>query len=118
MTLPTKPVKGPEETDAIFNDRMLNWWRECDVTIRERAVIAQEKQVEACTAFQTQVGPSIAPTLDRLADAWDGLDTALEHVATALQTPTTSTPSFGLSPEFVLSILRLVLDKDLSGSQL
>lgn len=102
VELPPVPVPLQNETPAEFNDRMLNWWRQCDIALR---VDCQQMKAD----WQANVVPQFVPTLDRIADAWDAMDVRLGELATALGTQ--QAPSSGLSEAFILSILRLVLDK-------
>lgn len=101
LVLPLKPQPLLEESAAAFNDRMLNWWRECDILLRADC---QEKR----TAFIETLQPMATPTLTKFFDAWDAFDVRLGELAGALS----SQPAAGAFPEaFVLSLLRLVLDK-------
>ncbi|HQR20747.1 MAG TPA: hypothetical protein PKV98_07765 [Burkholderiaceae bacterium] len=102
LELPPKPTQGAEETSAAFDARMLNWWRECDILLRADC---QEMKAQ----WMANVVPQFAPTLDRIANAWDAMDVRLGELATALGAQ--QSPSSGLSESFLLALLRLVLDK-------
>lgn len=74
IELPPKPLALPAET---FDARMLNWWRECDILLREACHNKQSQWMDS-------VVPTFAPTLDRIADAWDAMEVRLGELAAAL----------------------------------
>lgn len=99
---PAPPPLGATWTDAEWNRA----WSYADLILRIEAAKRAEAEVatlkalresetaknEACVAFQAAFGPQVAPTLDRVADAWDALDAALNRLATALGAPAPTPP--------------------------
>lgn len=103
LVLPEKPAAEPA---ATYGERMLNWWRECDVLIRAR----QAEQQAACHAFAAGLPTQFGPTLSAFADAWDRMDTALVSLADALRENAAAAPTpSGLSEGFMLQLLTLIL---------
>lgn len=102
LVLPEKPAAEPA---ATYAERMLNWWRECDVLIRAR----QAEQQAACHAFAAGLPAQFAPTLDALVSAWDRMDTALVSLADALRENAAAPTPSGLSEGFMLQLLTLIL---------
>lgn len=102
IELPPPPVQGDDEPLADFQTRHLIWWREGDLL--QRVACHNMK-----AAWLANIEPNVGPTLTRLADAWDAFDVRLGELATALQGQ--QAPASGLSEAFLLSLLRLVLDK-------
>ena len=103
IELPPAPTQAEGESLADFQTRHLIWWREGDLA--QRVACHNMK-----AAWLASIEPNVGPTLTRLADAWDSLDTRLGELATALNGKPQA-PGSGLSETFLLSLLRLVLEK-------
>lgn len=102
LVLPDKPAAEPA---ATYSERMLNWWRECDVLIRAR----DAEQKALCHEMMASLPTQLAPTFDALTAAWDGLDTALLSLAAALRENAGAPAPSGLSESFMLQLLTLIL---------
>lgn len=78
LVLPDKPAAEPA---ATYSERVLNWWRECDVILRVRSVEQQDRCYELKASMPTQ----LAPTAEAILEAWNGMDAALLALAGALR---------------------------------
>lgn len=103
ITLPPKPDALPADT---FNDRMLNWWRECDVLLR---LNCQEQKAEFFAAVSS-THANLAPTLDKVALAWNAFDVRLGELAGALNAQAAGT-DVALILKFALDFAKVALDK-------
>ena len=77
IELPPAPTQAEGESLADFQTRHLIWWREGDLA--QRVACHNMK-----AAWLASIEPNVGPTLTRLADAWDSLDTRLGELAAAL----------------------------------
>ena len=98
IQLPAPPVPAPGETSADYMERHRAWWREWDLRLR----VAQHENAEQ---WGEAVGPNVAPTLNRIADAWDTFDVRLGALTEALS------QGGGTSDERLLTFLRVVLGR-------
>lgn len=98
VELPPVPVPLQNETPAEFNDRMLNWWRMCDILLRQECQQMKSQWLE-------NVVPQFQPTLIRIADAWDAMDTRLGELATALSGQPSPAPAGSDAARVVVSAL-------------
>lgn len=103
LQLPDPPVPISGETSADYMERHRAWWREWDLRLR----VAQHENAEQ---WGEAVGPNVAPTLNRIADAWDAFDVRLGELAGALS------QGGGLSDEGLLRLLRVVLGRPEPGA--
>lgn len=105
LVLPPIPVPLQNETPAEFNDRMLNWWRMCDIALRADCQARKALWLDG-------VVPQFAPTLTRIADAWDAFDVRLGDLAGALNAqPASGLTDIGAVLAFALDFARVALNK-------
>ena len=98
IQLPQPPTPLQNEPFADFMERHRAWWREWDLKLR----VAQHENAEQ---WGEAVGPNVAPTLNRIADAWDAFDARLGELAGALSNGGMA------SDERLLRLLRVVLGR-------
>jgi hypothetical protein len=100
-TLPM-PVAPPMSATPTV-DEIVRWNAYCEA-VRHRADIlnisvwrdADMAHKQTCSQLQTSFQALIEPTTNRIADAWDALDVALERLALALGAPAPKPPPYQL----------------------